>query len=239
MEAAWKPVNAVSGAFWRAVPERPLSRYAKRQIIYSGSGETLYRLVAGHVKVSKLAGRRREFIAKVVAPGRLFGESSFVGGSRDEEASALDSVDVAAWNRDEVERIIQQSPLAGMALMEELVADSLELKDRLRVLSRCRTRERVMCSLSMLAALGSPTPDGSLRLPPLTQSVIAEHAGTSREIVTGHMNQFRRLGLVDYSRGRIEVNADAMRATLEDEGIRLWDRGAQASAGRANGLAAW
>ena len=44
---------------------------------------------------------------------------------------------------------------------------------------------------------------GSVQLGPLTHQLLSEYIGTTRQIVTQHMNQFRRDSLLDYSRAGI------------------------------------
>ena len=90
-----------------------------------------------------------------------------------------------------------------------------------------KTPERVMLAILQLAAdLGSPMPDGSLRVASLTHHTIAEFVGTSREIVTFQMNRLRRMGLVRYSRKHIDVYAQALRENLRQQGVSI-PRGAK------------
>jgi len=45
---------------------------------------------------------------------------------------------------------------------------------------------------------------------PLTHELLSQYVGTSREIVTHYMNQFRRQGYLRYSRNAIFVHRDAL-----------------------------
>ena len=75
---------------------------------------------------------------------------------------ALDSTQTMAWTCREVEQFIEKEPLLGVALIEELVAGTLELQDRIHIIARCPIRERVMFALITLArSLGQPMPDGA------------------------------------------------------------------------------
>jgi hypothetical protein len=51
--------------------------------------------------------------------------------------------------------------------------------------------------------------------------VIAEHVGTSREIVSAQMNRLRKLGIVRYSRKFIDVDCEAMERALLNGGLAL------------------
>jgi len=56
-----------------------------------------------------------------------------------------------------------------------------------------------------------------VRIPPLSQQTISEYVGTSREIVTLHMNQLRQRGAMQYSRKGINIYPDALGRELRSE----------------------
>jgi hypothetical protein len=92
------------------------------------------------------------------------------------------------------------------------------MEDRLQVMATCKTPGRVMLSLLQLQrTLGEPQADGAMRMASLTHMVIAEHVGTSREIVSAQMSRLRRLGMIRYSRRYIEIDCEAMKQALLKE----------------------
>src|SRR6201999_1864838 len=62
--------------------------------------------------------------------------------------------------------------------------------------------------------LGMIEEDGAVRLSPFTHELLSQYVGTSREIITQYMNQFRRDGYVKYSRKHIILRRDALRNWL-------------------------
>ena len=56
--------------------------------------------------------------------------------------------------------------------------------------------------------------DGSILVPPVTHQLLSEYVGTSREIVTSHMNHFRNEGLLRYSRTGINIDTHALQGRL-------------------------
>jgi CRP/FNR family cyclic AMP-dependent transcriptional regulator len=62
--------------------------------------------------------------------------------------------------------------------------------------------------------LGSPQEDGTVCLPPFTHELLAQYVGTTREIITHYMIQFRRAGYVRYSRQNMALHQDALRDWL-------------------------
>ena len=61
------------------------------------------------------------------------------------------------------------------------------------------------------ARSGTRQADGAVQIPPLTHETLSGYIGTSREIVTFHMNQLRRQGFLRYSRKGIQLFPDARR----------------------------
>ena len=53
--------------------------------------------------------------------------------------------------------------------------------------------------------LGTPEQDGSVRMAPLSHELLAEYVGTSREVVSHYMSEFRKRGYLSYSRKEILV----------------------------------
>jgi CRP-like cAMP-binding protein len=185
-------------------------------------------VILGRVKITTTADDGGQTVGRIVRTEGLFGESSLIGPvPRSETAVALDNASLMSWSRTEIEQQVEREPHLGIALSQYLVRECLELQDRIESMAVHKTPERVTLALLQLATdLGSPMPDGSLRVASLTHNTIAEFVGTSREIVTFQMNRLRRLGLVRYSRKHIDVYALAMRENLREQGISI-PRGAE------------
>jgi CRP-like cAMP-binding protein len=221
------------------LPRKRVREFAKNSVIYDDAQNPcagLYVVILGRVKICTTAEDGGETIGRLVRTEGLFGEASLIRTLvRNESAFALEPVVVMSWSRDEIEQEVEREPRLGLALSQYLVRECLELQDRIENMAIHKTPERVMLALLQLAAdLGSPTPDGSLRVASLPHHTIAEFVGTSREVVTCQMNRMRRLGLVGYSRKHIDVNTEAIRETLYRQGISTRDGGE--AAGRTRRL---
>ncbi len=218
------------------LPRKPVQEYAKGRVIYDAQHPPgdLYVVILGRVKISNTAEDGCQTVGRIVRAEGLFGESCLVGPTtRSETACALDNVTLMAWTRAEIEQQIEREPRLGIALSQYLVRQCLELQDRIESMAVHKTPERVMLALLQLASdLGTPTPDGAVRVQSLTHHTIAEFVGTSREIVTFQMNRLRRLGLIRYSRKFIDIYASAMRENLKQQGMSI-PRGAEELAQRA------
>jgi CRP-like cAMP-binding protein len=204
------------------LPRRPLTEYGRGQVIYSGACEGLFLVVSGRVKVASVAIDGSEAIVRIVPSEGLFGECSLIERPAGERATALDRVQLMTWKRAEIEQQIEREPKLGLALIEGLISAGLDLQERMQAMASYKTPQRVMLSLLQLAdSLGRDKPDGALEMSALTHHVIAEHVGTSREIVSSQMSRLRRLGMVRYTRRTLEVYPDALEEALRSEGITL------------------
>jgi CRP/FNR family cyclic AMP-dependent transcriptional regulator len=207
------------------LPRKPLQEFAKGQTVYGPDkpSDRLYLVILGRVKISATSDDGGQTIARIVSPEGLFGEACMIGtNSGAETVVAVDNVTVMSWTRGEIEQQIEREPRLGVALMQYMVRQCLELKDRIESMAIYKTPERVMLAFLQLAVtLGTPMPDGATRVQSLTHHTLAEFVGTSREIVTFQMNRLRRLGLIRYSRQYIDIYVRPVEDALREQGIHV------------------
>lgn len=207
------------------LPRRSVQEFAKGRMIYDAQypATALYVVILGRVKISTTSDDGGQTVSRIVRTEGLFGESSLITPSRcGESAMALDNGTVMSWTRNEVEQQADREPRLGIALAQYFIHQSLELQDRIESMATRNTPERVTLALLQLATnLGSPLPDGYLRIAPPPRYTIAEFVSTSREIVTFQMNRLRRLGLIRYSRKYIDVYAQAMCENLRRQSVDI------------------
>jgi len=206
------------------LPRKPVQEFAKGRAIYGPERpvDRLFLLVLGRVKVNTTADDGYETIGRLVSPEGLFGEAVMVGGRPSESAVALDAATVMSWTREEVEQQIEREPRLGLALSQFLVRQCIALQERVESMAVHKTPERVMVALLQLAdQMGTPLPDGAMRLASLTHHTIAEYIGTSREIVTFQMNRLRRAGMIRYTRRYIDVVTPALVEALRKQGLHV------------------
>jgi CRP/FNR family cyclic AMP-dependent transcriptional regulator len=95
------------------------------------------------------------------------------------------------------------------------VRRSIDFGARIESFSADNISRRLALSLLRFSQrLGKAAGDGSTQMMPLTHELLSQYVGTSREIVTQCMNEFRRQGYVRYSRHCIVVQQDALKGWL-------------------------
>jgi CRP/FNR family cyclic AMP-dependent transcriptional regulator len=191
--------------------------YAKGHVLYElgDPAMSLFYLVDGLVKVSRQVRKHRHVVIEIYVPGELFGESALLGGNRSEQAVVMECATVRACPASEIQSVIGENPHVGIALLQNLVARSGHFVDRMETLSADKVQERLARVLLRSAErFGTRLTDGNVQLPQLTHEVLSGWVGTSRELVTHYMTQFRREGLIQYSRREIFIREVSLTAWL-------------------------
>ena len=200
----------------------PCSRvmeYEKRQVIYEPTNPStgLHVIIGGKVLVQRTTADGTKLMVNIYQTDDLFGEIVFIGLTESPEiATALEPTRVMTWTGDEIERYILERPRLALALLQMLTKRCMEYTQRIESCAAERIEQRLARMLLYLSErLGQMSEDGKLKMLPLTHELLAQYVGTSREIVTSNMVQFRRRGYLRYSRQEIVLDPDAMRKFLK------------------------
>jgi CRP/FNR family cyclic AMP-dependent transcriptional regulator len=200
------------------LPRKSVTDYRRGQIIYMENqpSRELYLVVKGRVKVAIPLDTGEQTLIDVFSTDDFFAESALLGAARHtERALAMDNVSLMSWTTEDIDAQVEREPRLGIALLQMLVKRALDYEDRLQNFALDKTPERVVRAVLRFAdRTGTRAEDGSLDVPPLTHQLISEYVGTSREIVTFHMNQLRQRGLLNYSRRGMRVFPQALREEL-------------------------
>ena len=203
------------------LPCSSILEYKKGQVIYSQDqpSTSLYLVIDGKVKVCRMADDGRQVVVDIYQTDEFFGESAFLGTpTRDEQSLALENTKVMTWTASEIEEIVMKRPRLAVALLQILVQRSLDFGHRIESFSVDNIARRLARTLIRFSErLGETSEDGSVQMMPFTHELLSQYVGTSREIVTHYMNQFRRQGYLRYSRKGILLYRDAMRDWLRQQ----------------------
>lgn len=177
---------------------------------------SIYMVVAGTVAVSQIAEGGTEVLLEVILPEELFGEKAFLDGPRRfERAVAIEKAKVMAWAITDLEALVTKRPPLAVALLQVMAQRNAEFTRRIGSLATDNIQQRLARSLLRLSErLGTPEDDGSVRMMPFTHEMLSRYVGTSREIITQYMNQFRKQGFVSYSRQGINLYREPLRTVL-------------------------
>ena len=191
-----------------------IAEYKKGQLIYDQDQPStcIYLVIEGKVKVSRMGDDGRQVVVDIYQPDEFFGESAILNlPHRSEQAVALDNTRLMAWSGAEIEDMVEKRPRLAVALLQILAQRSRDFTERIESLSADNIVRRLARSLIRFADReGARGDNGSARMAPLTHELLAQYVGTSREIVTHYMNQFRKQGYLEYSRRGIVLDRSAL-----------------------------
>jgi CRP/FNR family transcriptional regulator len=201
------------------LPHKGTIEYRRYDVVYDEqkAPEGLYLIVNGRVKVATRTEDGSQAVTGLLGADVLFGEMALLHGQTPhrEQATTMEKTTLMCWSAKEIESQIERQANLGLALVQLLAAQCMDLEERLESLACNKTSERVALALLRLTKSGIRGSDGTVRIPPLTHQVFAEYIGTSREIVTAQFNQLRRQGCLRYSRQAIELYPDAIARQLQ------------------------
>ncbi len=202
------------------LPCSSILEYRRGQVIYDQQqpSTAIYLVIDGKVKVSRLVDDGHQVVIDIYQPDEFFGESAFLNlPLRPEQATALENTKLMTWSAAEIEEIVARRPRLAVALLQILAQRTLEFTHRIESFSVDNIARRLARSLIRFSErLGVEEADGSVRLTPFTHELLSQYVGTSREIVTHYMNQFRRQGYLRYSRKGIILYRDAFKSWLRE-----------------------
>jgi CRP/FNR family transcriptional regulator len=201
------------------LPRRKPQFYEKDRTIFTPEdrAESLFLVVDGTVKLSRISDGGRETVLDFCPQDSFFGESSLMGRAyRGEMAVALEDTSVMEWPADELVRIMLRTPELGPSLLRVLATKLYEADSRIESLAIDQISQRLVRALLRLGERFGDSNNGvsKVHLMPITHELLAKYVGTSREIVTQHMSQLRRKGVLDYSRAGIEFEPSELRKAL-------------------------
>lgn len=194
-----------------AVPRR----FAANQTIFreGDASDTCYVVRSGHARAVRKHADGRTITLAHFGPGDIFGElAMFESERRSATVETLDEVEAVAITGDDMRRLLRDHPEISMKLVIALGRRLREANERLSRQSFQTVQSRVATVLSQLVerARGETDPDGDGDiLLVITQSDIAQLAGSSRESASRFLAVLERAGVVTQGRGKVTVHDPA------------------------------
>jgi CRP/FNR family cyclic AMP-dependent transcriptional regulator len=173
------------------------------------TGDYMYVLREGQVKVTKLSADGREKILELLEAGDFFGEMSLLDSApRSATVKTLTAARVLALSRNDFLSLLRRSPDLAMAVVQELTRRLRQVDEQASSLSFQRVKERTQGVLVRLAR-EDPARVGERATPPLTHQQIADMIGTSRETVTRVVKGLKQDGWLRQEGKRYVIPPDA------------------------------
>lgn len=160
------------------------------------SGNELYIVSTGKLKVGRESPDGRENLLSVVGPGEMIGELTlFDPGSRSTTVTAVSQTELLSLEHNDLMTWLEERPQAAMNLLRALAQRLRRTNDTVGDLVFSDVPGRVAKALLDLAQrFGKQGPDGTLVAHDLTQEELAQLVGASRETVNKALADFAARG---------------------------------------------
>jgi len=175
------------------------------------TGDKLYIILSGKIKLTKAAPDGRENLLSVHGPGEMFGELSlFDPIPRTSSATAVTNAQLAGIAHDDLRSWLSTRPEVAMHMLQALAQRLRRINDVKADLVFTDVPGRVAKALLDLSErFGVQTPDGVQVNHDLTQEELAQLVGASRETVNKALADFA-------ARGWIQLAAKSVLVTDTD-----------------------
>jgi len=162
------------------------------------SGDELYIVSTGKLKVGRESVDGRENLLSVVGPGEIIGELAlFDPGPRSSTVTAVSQTELLSLKHDDLTTWLQDRPQAAMNLLKALAQRLRRTNETVGDLVFSDVPGRVAKALIDLKdRFGKPAPDGVLVPHDLTQEELAQLVGASRETVNKALADFAARGWI-------------------------------------------
>ncbi len=159
------------------------------------SGDYMYVISSGQVKVTKMSDDGREKILEILADGDFFGEMALLDHEM-RSASVKTTVDcvLQALSRQDFIALLRRNPDIAMELIRVLSARLRETDEQIRGLLFERVDGRTRRLLRRMARDDVPSQPEYLATPTMTHQQLADLVGTSRETITRVLKDLRDEG---------------------------------------------
>lgn len=185
----------------------------KGRVFYTpqDTGEVLFLLKKGRVQLYRISPEGKKLIIATLGAGSIFGEMAMVGqGMHNTFAEAVEDCTLCVMGHSDLERVLLDKPEVGLRLVETLGRRLREAEARLEDIAFKNIPARLASLLLRLQDEHGNTIEG------YTHQDLAEMIGTYRETTTQTLNNFKRDGLLEIGRKRLELyDLEGLRTVAE------------------------
>jgi CRP/FNR family transcriptional regulator, cyclic AMP receptor protein len=192
--------------------------FQKGETIFSQGdpAKAVFYLRKGLVKLSVISHTGKEAIVDVLSPGDFFGTWCLAEHpSRMATATATQPTKVCMISKNQMLRMLRIKHRLSDGFISCLLAKNIRIGRDLANLLLNSAERRLARKLLLLSQFGTRDKTGTTLPKAVSQSMLAEMIGITRERVNFIMNKFRRLGLVDYN-GVLKIRHSLSRFALEE-----------------------
>lgn len=198
--------------------EKPAVEYRNKQAIFSqgNAADSVFYLQKGKVKITVVSKQGKEAVISILEQGQFFGESCLVIGHplRVSTATSMGISTVLQFGKEAMIRLLHGKPGFADFFMSHVLARTIRVEEDL-VDQLFNSSERRLARLLLLLSNFGKESEAQLVTPKISQETLAQMVGTSRSRVSSFMNNFRKLGFIEYN-GGLRVHSSLLSVVLHD-----------------------
>src|SRR3984893_14667017 len=179
--------------------------------------DAVFYIESGKVKLTVVSEQGKEAVVAILETNDFFGEGCLAGQAQRiaTVATMTDSV-IVRLEKAAIVRVIHQEPAFSGMFIAHLLGRAIRVEADLVDQLFNSSEKRLARLLLLLANFGKEEKPEPV-LAKISQQTLAEMMGPTRSRGSFFMNKFRKLGLIDYNGGGLEVHNSLLNAVLHDE----------------------
>jgi len=170
-------------------------------------GSTMFIILEGRVKISRISEEGREVILSILSEGDFFGEMSILDGqNRSANVVTLDDSKIMVIRREDFLQMLHDYPQIAINLLKELAHRLRRSDSQIKSLSLQNATGKVASTLLRIADDSGKIHMGQVEIPRLPpQQDLANMAGTSRETISRVIKALTKEGYLKKEGSRLII----------------------------------
>jgi CRP/FNR family cyclic AMP-dependent transcriptional regulator len=167
----------------------------------------MYFIRTGKVKVTVASARGKNAVLALLGPRDFFGEGCLVHGTiaRTSTATSLESSTIFRIGKRAMLQAFHAEPHFAETFLTAVLARNVNLEEDLSDQIFNHSEKRLARVLLKLSRFGPRDKLANITVPKMNQETLAEIVGTTRSRISFFMTKFRKLGLIQYDKGKAEI----------------------------------
>jgi CRP/FNR family cyclic AMP-dependent transcriptional regulator len=206
-------------AFLATIGEgRKIVPFAKKQTIFAqgDAADALFYIQSGKVKVTVVSNNGKEATIGILSQRDFFGEGCLAGQPlRMAAATAITDGELLRIEKKAMMQALHGEHALSDMFVAYLLTRNIRYEEDLIDQLFNSSEKRLARILLLLAHFGKEGVPQTV-IPAISQETLAAMVGTTRSRVSHFMNNFRRLGFVDYDGSGLQVHSSLLNVVLHD-----------------------
>jgi CRP-like cAMP-binding protein len=206
-------------AFLATIGEgRKVVTFEKMQTIFSqgDAADAVFYIQSGKVKLTVVSKNGKEATIGILSEKDFFGEGCLAGQPlRMAAAMAMTDCELLRIEKKAMMQALHREHALSDMFVAYLLTRNIRYEEDLVDQLFNSSEKRLARILLLLAHFGKNGVPQSV-IPKISQETLAEMVGTTRSRVSHFMNNFRKLGFIDYDESGLQVHSSLLNVVLHD-----------------------